>query len=76
MIELKLTPDKLHVEIEALVSNHGLDYIDAILHYAETNGLEVETVAAMVKNNAKMKAKVRIEGETLNFLQKTARLPI
>lgn len=76
MIEIKLTPDKMHSEIEALVSEHGLDYIDAVLHYAEKNGLEIETVAAMVKSNAKMKAKVKQEGEDLNFLPKTARLPI
>jgi hypothetical protein len=76
MIEIKLTPDKMHVEVERLVTDCGLDYIDALLYYAEKNGLEVETVASMVKSNAKIKAKVRIEGETLNFLPKTARLPI
>jgi len=76
LIEIKLAPDKLHAEIEHLVSECGLDYIDAILHYAEKNGVEVETIASMVKNNAKMKAKVREEGEALNFLPKSSRLPI
>lgn len=66
----------MHADIEALVQEHGLDYIDAALHYAESNGLEVETVAAMIKSNAKLKAKVRQEGEDLNFLEKTARLPL
>ena len=75
MIDFKLTPEKLNNEIEALVAK-GLDYIDAIVHYAEMNDIEIETVAAMVKSNAKMKAKVRQEGEALHFLPPTARLPV
>ena len=76
MIELKLTPDKLHTEIENLTKEHGLDIIDALLYFAEKNNLEIETVASMVKSNAKIKAKVREEGEVLNFLPKTSRLPL
>jgi hypothetical protein len=76
MIEVKLTPEKLYAEIESLVSNHGLEYIDAILYYCEKNGLEVESVASLVKNSTKIKAKVKMEAEDLHFLPKTARLPI
>ncbi len=76
MIDIKLTPDKLSAEIERLVADHGLDWIDALVHYAEKNDIEIETLASIVKSNAKMKAKVREEGETLHFLPKTARIDI
>lgn len=76
MIEVKLTPEKLYTEIETLVSKHGLDYIDAILHYCEKNQLEVEAVASMVKNSSKIKSQVQMEAEDLHYLPKTARLPI
>jgi|TARA_R100000479_G_C6247550_1_gene151134 hypothetical protein len=48
--------------------------MDAILHYCDQNGMEPETAAQLV--NTKLKAQIREEAEVLNFLPKTAKLPI
>ena len=62
--------------VDALVKTHSLTYIDAIVHFCERNGLEIETVAALIKNNGKMRAHLKEEGENLRILPKTDRLPI
>lgn len=63
-------------EIEQCVKEHKLDYIDAVLHYCDKNGLELETVAAMIKSSSKIKAKIQQEAEDNNVLPKTNRLPV
>lgn len=62
-------------EIEKLVRNKSLSYIDAVVYYCEKNELEVEVIAKMV--TGALKAKIKIEAEDLNFLPKsnTAKLP-
>jgi len=64
------------VEIEKLVSEKKMEYIDAIVHYCELHNMEIETAAALIKQNQKFKAKVRTEAEELHFLPKTSKLPI
>lgn len=70
-----VTTEKFISEVEKLVNNYNLDYMDAIIHYCEKNNLELEAAASIIKSNAKMKAKLQSEGETLNFLPKRAKLP-
>lgn len=72
----KLLPQTFYAEIETLVVEHRIDYIDAVVHYCEKNSIEVETVASIIKSNAKFKALLQNEGEALNLLPKTAKLPI
>ena len=72
----KLVPQSFYAEIESLVVEHRLEYIDAVVHYCEKNGIEVETAASIIKSNAKFKAVLQNEGEALNLLPKTAKLPI
>ena len=62
--------------IEKLVTDGGLNYIDAAVHYAETHNMEVETVASIIKMSAVVKSHIQMEAETLNFLPKTSHLPI
>ena len=63
-------------DIEHLVQKYKLDYMDAVLFYAEQNNLEIETVASIIRNSTKIKSKIQIQAEELNFLPKTSRLPI
>ena len=63
-------------EIEKLREKDSIDYMDAILHYCERNEIEIESVAQYIRKNLVLKAKIQEEAEELNFLQKTARLPI
>lgn len=57
------------------LTNRGISVMDAIIHYAETFDLELETVATMVEANAKLKANLQQDAEELNYLPKTSRLP-
>lgn len=62
--------------IDILVKENNLNYIDAVIHYCEQNNIEVETVASIIKNSSYMKSNIQIEAENLNFLPKRARLPV
>ena len=68
------TSEQYNIEIEELVEKTSMSYLDAMLYHAEENGLESETVAGLV--NTKTKTKLREEAEQLNFMPKTAKLPI
>jgi len=68
--------DSLTYEIEQLVFDHNLSYMDAILFYCEKNNFDYEYIGSLVTKNEELKSKVAIEAESLNFLEKTDRLPI
>lgn len=72
----KLTPQIFYAEIEKLVCQLNVSYMDAVVHYCETNNLEIETAASIIKNSSKIKAIVQNEGEELNLLPRTAKLPL
>jgi len=63
-------------EIERICEKDNLDYMDAILDYCETKGMDVEVAAKFINTNLAMKSKIRLEAENLNYLEQTARLPI
>ena len=66
--------EQYNIEIEELVERTKMSYLDAMLHHADENGLESETVAGLV--NVKTKNKLRGEAEILHFMPKTSKLPI
>lgn len=63
-------------EVERLTNETGCDYMEAVIHLAEAKGLEIETVASMIKGSSKAKSVLQESAERLNYLPKTARLPI
>ena len=68
------TSSEFYIKIQKLVEQTKLSYMDAVLHYCDQNGMEPETAAQLI--NGKLKAQIREEAEELNFLPKTAKLPI
>lgn len=72
----KLTPQTFCQEIESLVVELKTDYMDAVVHYCEKNNIAIETAASIIKGNSKFKAIIQNEGEDLNLLPKTAKLPL
>lgn len=70
-----LTTESFTREIEKLVVTYKLDYMDAVVHFCEKNNIEIETAASIIKSNLKIKSKLQLEAETLNFLPKSAKLP-
>lgn len=71
-----MSTDNFYKEIDKLVRNHNLTYMDAIVYYCERNEVEIETAAAMIKGNFRIKSQIQQEGEQLNFLPRTAKLPV
>ncbi len=71
-----LTPSRFAIEIEKIVSEEDLNYIDAILHYCETNGLEVDSITKLISKP--LKERLKWDAIRLNFMKKTSRakLPI
>lgn len=62
-------------EIEDLVWQYDLSYIDAILEYCNTKELDIDLVGKTLKSDKKFEAEIRLEAEKLNYLEKTNRLP-
>lgn len=63
-------------EIEKICKEKNVEYIDAVVHWCHKNNLEIEYAAEIIKKNSVLKSKLQLEAENLNFMKKTARLPI
>tara|TARA_B100001778_G_C18237100_1_gene471640 strand:- start:200 stop:430 length:231 start_codon:yes stop_codon:yes gene_type:complete len=70
------TPSQFALEIEQIVKDKKIAYLDAVMYYVETNNTEIETVASFIKNSQILKSKIALEAEDLNMIKKSARLPI
>ena len=66
-----LSKDKFAEDIESLVLETKMSYIDAIVQYCEDNNIEVDTVNKLVSKP--LKEKIRWEATELNYLKKTSR---
>ena len=71
-----LTPQKFAIEIEKIVAEDELNYIDAILHYCEINSLELESVTKLISKP--LKERIKWDATRLNFMKATskAKLPL
>ena len=61
-------------ELHRIALTNGGDYIDAAVHYAESTGADIESVASIVRSNPKIKFNMQESAEKLNFLPKTTKL--
>lgn len=64
----------LNLKIEEVVKQKAIPYMEAVLEYAVSAGIEPEAMAKML--NQSIKDKIEVEAQGLNMLKKTARLPI
>jgi hypothetical protein len=71
-----LCQNKFTSDIETLVLNSELNYIEAIVTYCEENNIELESVNKLISKP--LKEKLKAEALDLNYLKKTtrSRLPI
>ena len=58
-------------DIEAIVKDDNLGYIDAIVHYCEQNAIVVESVPKLISKP--LKEKLKWEATELNYLKRTSR---
>lgn len=66
-----LCPQKFAQDIESIVKNSKISYIDAIVTYCEENNIEIESVPKLMSKP--LKEKLKCEATKLNFLKKTSR---
>jgi predicted aldo/keto reductase-like oxidoreductase len=70
-----LDKHKFNLDIEEIVLEKGLNYIEAVVYYCEENDIEVEVAAKMINRNTK--EKLQANANTLNLLvDKTRSLPL
>lgn len=63
-------------EIEQLIQDKKLSFMEAVLEYCSITGMEPETAGTLIKSSAKMKARIQIDAEQLHFLPRSSKLPI
>ena len=66
-----LSKDRFAEEIEAMVLDTKMSYIEAIVEYCEEKGIEVESVSKLISKP--LKEKLKYEATELNYLKKTSR---
>lgn len=70
------TANAFALQIEEMVWDMDVSYVDAICIWCERRGLEPETVASLVRKSAPLKSKIQDEAESLNLLPRSgAKLP-
>jgi len=66
-----VTPQKFALDIEKIVVDEELNYIDAIIHYCEINNIAVESVTKLISKP--LKERLKWDAIRLNFMKKTSR---
>jgi len=66
-----LTPTKFSMEIEKIVAEEKLNYIDAICQYCEINDIEIQSVTKLITKP--LKERLKYDAIQLNFMKKTSR---
>tara|TARA_B100000287_G_scaffold50225_2_gene44513 strand:- start:24 stop:278 length:255 start_codon:yes stop_codon:yes gene_type:complete len=71
-----LCQTKFSQDIESLVLDSGLNYIEAIVSYCEEKNIELESVGKLISKP--LKEKLKAEASELNYLKRTtrAKLPV
>ena len=72
VIESKfLTPSKFALEIEKIVAEDKMNYIDAICYYCEINELEVDSITKLISKP--LQERLKYDAINLNFMKTTSR---
>ena len=68
------SPKTFCMNIENIVKEKKISHMDAVLWYCEKEGLELEGISPLISKA--LKEKIENNARELNFLPKTAQLPI
>jgi hypothetical protein len=64
-------PSRFAQEVEKLVVQESVSYIDAIIAFCEINKIDLESVPKLLSKP--LKEKIKCEATELNFLKKTSK---
>ena len=71
------TPTQFVAEVEKIVKEKKMNYLDACLEYARIANVDVETIASLIKGSQVLKSKVQADAEDNKLLKtSSAKLPI
>ena len=66
-----MTTARFSTEVEGLVKEDSMSYIDDIIHYCGENDIELETVPKLISKP--LKEKLKYEAQQLNYMKKTSK---
>ena len=66
-----MTAARFSQEVEQIAYENSMNYIDAIIHYCETNEIELESVPKLISKP--LKEKLKYDAQKLNYIKKTSR---
>lgn len=77
-VEIKsiTTLSEFSKDIEQIVKESQINYIDAVVMWCEERNVDIEQAASFVKRSQVIKAKIEVNATDLNFLPKGSKLPI
>jgi Phage late-transcription coactivator len=61
-------------EIENIVWNYDVSYIEAVTKWCEEHNTEIEYIATFIKKDPVLCGKIQEEAENLRYIKKTAKL--
>ena len=70
----KITPKSFAIIVDDLVRTKRLTHMEAIIYYCEQNLIEPDTISKWIDRS--LKEKLQADAEALNYLPKTASLPV
>ena len=70
----KITPKRFAIIVDDLVRTKRLTHMEAIIYYCEQNLIEPDTISKWIDRS--LKEKLQADAEALNYLPKTASLPV
>ncbi len=63
-------------DIMRLIDKHNVGAIEAVCQYCESTGVEIETAAQLISKCPKFSTLVKNDGESINMLPKSSKLPV
>ena len=69
-----MTPKQFALVIEKRASKKKISHMDAVLDYCNEKEIEPDQITHLINRN--LKEKIKMNAQDLNFLPKTATLPI
>lgn len=75
MTEITRSSQEFILEIEKLVKEKNLNYLDAIIYYIEKHSLDPELIASVIRKNPNLKGKLYNDCMELNLVEKIKTIP-
>lgn len=56
-------------DINEIVHSYDTNPLDAVLHYCQSKGIDIDTAAQLIRSNSKFKKQLLDDGVTLKLLE-------